>query len=87
MGDSFSNIVQLKMLNDKDAPYEFVVELLETVFGQSASGAKIIAATAHHYGEADCGISDTHVLAAFDEMMFDGGKLNAQLLEAGSVAQ
>lgn len=50
------DIVQVKILNDQTTPYEFVIDLLENVFGRSPIDAKIIATTAHHYGEADCGL-------------------------------
>lgn len=50
------DLVQLKMLNDQTTPYEFVTDLLETVFGQTAVDAKINATTAHYYGEVDCGL-------------------------------
>lgn len=49
-------LVRLKVLNDQNTPYEFVIDLLESVFGKSPLDAKLIATTAHHYGEADCGL-------------------------------
>ena len=50
------DLVQLKILNDQTTPYEFVIDLLESVFGRSPSDAKLIGATAHNFGEADCGL-------------------------------
>lgn len=54
--DRYNDLVQLKILNDRSTPYDFVVDILENVFGRSSIDAKLIAATAHHYGEADCGL-------------------------------
>lgn len=51
-----SNLVRIKILNDQITPYGFVVNLLETVFGRSSVDAQMLATTAHHYGEADCGL-------------------------------
>jgi len=48
--------VQLTVLGDSQTPYEFVVSLLQEVFGQTPQQAMLTASTAHHYGEADCGV-------------------------------
>jgi ATP-dependent Clp protease adapter protein ClpS len=56
MGRPDFELVQLKILNDQTTPYEFVIELLESVFGRSPIDAKLIAAVAHNFGEADCGL-------------------------------
>ncbi|MFN9499582.1 MAG: ATP-dependent Clp protease adaptor ClpS [Erythrobacteraceae bacterium] len=53
---SAPDLVRLKLLNDQTTPYPFVVELLETVFGKAPLDAQLTATTAHHYGEADCGL-------------------------------
>lgn len=56
LGDDIQDFVQLAILNDATTPYEFVISLLEDVFGRTPHEAKIIATTAHHFGEADCGV-------------------------------
>lgn len=71
------NLVQLKILNDQTTPYEFVIDLLESVFGRSPIDAKLIATTAHHYGEGDCGlwpraVADTLIETAQSKIR-DGG--------------
>jgi AAA+ superfamily predicted ATPase/ATP-dependent Clp protease adapter protein ClpS len=50
------DLVQLKIINDQKTPYPFVVDLLRNVFGRSPIDAQLIATTAHHYGEGDCGL-------------------------------
>lgn len=69
--------VRLKLLNDRTTPYEFVTGLLEDVFGQSPLDAKLIATTAHHFGEADCGVWPSGVadslLAAAQSRIEEGG--------------
>lgn len=56
LGDDIQDFVQLAILNDQTTPYEFVISLLEDVFGRTPHEAKLIATTAHHFGEADCGV-------------------------------
>ncbi len=57
MADSRNiDVTRLTLLGDDHTPYDFVIGLLEEVFGKSNTDAKLIAATAHHYGEADCGL-------------------------------
>ena len=57
MNDSQRNdLAKLALLDDKGTPYNFVVDLLEEVFGKSAIDAQLIASSAYHYGESDCGV-------------------------------
>lgn len=58
------DIIHLKLLNDQRTPYDFVVGLLEGVFGRSSVDAKIMATSAHYYGEADCGLWPSAVAEA-----------------------
>lgn len=62
--DEAPDLVRLTVLNDQTTPYDFVVDLLEQVFARTPNDAKFIAATAHHNGEADCGLWPPTVAAA-----------------------
>lgn len=64
LGDQIQNFVQLAILNDQGTPYEFVITLLEEVFGRTPHEARLVATTAHHFGEADCGLWPTPVAEA-----------------------
>lgn len=80
MSNGVVHLVQLKILNDQSTPYEFVVELLENVFARSPVDSKLIATTAHYYGEADCGlwpkaVADVLVEAAQSRIASGGHKL------------
>lgn len=70
------DLVWLKILNDQTTPYGFVIELLENVFGRTPLDARLIATTAHHYGEADCGLwpqSVADALLAAAQSRIEGG--------------
>jgi len=78
--DQYSDLVQLRILNDKTTPFEFVVDILENIFGRSSTEAKICAATAHHYGEADCGlwpraVAESLLVAAQEKIEKEGHNL------------
>ena len=60
--------VQVLLLNDQSTPYEFVVELLESVFGKADVEARLLASAAHHYGEVLCGVWPPSVAAALLEV-------------------
>jgi len=48
--------VQILVLDDQSTPFDFVVDLLASVFGKDDVEARLLASTAHHYGEASCGV-------------------------------
>lgn len=76
--------VQVLLLNDQSTPFEFVVDLLKSVFSKEDVEARLLASTAHHYGEASCGIWPPSVAAALLEAA------NARIEAAGhslSIAQ
>jgi ATP-dependent Clp protease adaptor protein ClpS len=58
-------VTMLKVLvvNDQMIPMEFVVSVLEEIFGQSKEEAEIIALHAHLNGDAICGIYRQHAEA------------------------
>ncbi|MEM9097337.1 MAG: ATP-dependent Clp protease adaptor ClpS [Pseudomonadota bacterium] len=72
--------IKLTILDDKETPYPFVVDLLETVFGRASIDAQLIATTAHYYGEAECGlwpksVADAIVAAAQEKIAEAGHPL------------
>lgn len=76
--------VQILLLNDQNTPFDFVVDLLGSVFGKDEVEARQLAAAAHHYGEVSCGVWPSSVAAALLEAA------NARIEAAGhslSVAQ
>mgnify|MGYP000102777991 CR=1 FL=1 len=56
--------VQILLLNDQSTPFDFVVDLLVSVFSKEDVDAHQLAATAHHYGEVLCGLWPPSVAAA-----------------------
>ncbi|WP_193370361.1 ATP-dependent Clp protease adaptor ClpS [Pelagibius marinus] len=60
--------VEILLLNDQNTPFDFVVDLLRSVFGRDDVEARLLAATAHHYGEVSCGAWPPSVAAALLEV-------------------
>lgn len=64
-----ANHRRIVVFNDQQTPYAFVHDLLQTVFGKSDFEAKILANTAHYYGQCFCGpyplgVADALIAAA-----------------------
>ncbi len=59
--------VQILLLNDRSTPFDFVIDLLKSVFGKDDVEARLLASTAHHFGEVSCGVWPPSVATALLE--------------------
>jgi ATP-dependent Clp protease adaptor protein ClpS len=55
MTDSPANMVRVLLLNDDVTPMEFVVHMLEQMFGKDREAATRIMLETHHTGRGECG--------------------------------
>src|SRR5437016_3498688 len=78
------------LLDDDATPFEFVVELLTSVFGKSELDAKIIASLANEHGEALCGTWPRNVshalLDAARRRILEGGHTLSFVLRTDDAA-
>jgi ATP-dependent Clp protease adaptor protein ClpS len=55
MTDGPANMVRVLLLNDDVTPMEFVVHVLEQIFGKDRETATMIMLKAHNTGRGECG--------------------------------
>ena len=74
-------LAEVRLLNDDFTPMEFVVQVLERVFGKDSETATRIMLEIHHEGAGACGIYPHHVADAKVAEVFDLARLHKHPLQ------